>query len=99
MASEIEYKKRFKNKLIKVLKYLEETWSQKVSIDFLSKVDRRIEMIKNFPDIGVESTKIENVRGILITRHHWLFYKKLKDKILILNLYETQMNPRKNPYQ
>ena len=51
MASEIEYKKRFKNKLIKVLKYLEETWSQKVSIDFLSKVDRRIEMIKNFPKL------------------------------------------------
>lgn len=37
MAYEIILKKRFTNKLIKVLAYLEQEWSQKVAADFLKK--------------------------------------------------------------
>ncbi len=40
MAYEIILKKRFTNKLIKVLAYLEQEWSQKVAADFLKKKNR-----------------------------------------------------------
>lgn len=39
MAYEVVVKKRFTNKVQKVLEYLEKQWSQKVAADFLLKID------------------------------------------------------------
>jgi hypothetical protein len=46
MAYKVIYKKRFNNKLIKLLQYLEQKWGQKVANDFLSKLDKRIGTLK-----------------------------------------------------
>ena len=51
------YKKRFNNKLIKLLNYLENEWGQKVALEFLDKVDKRIETLKKQPFIGKPSEK------------------------------------------
>ena len=45
MAFQIIVKKRFTNKVTKVLAYLEKEWSQKVAPEFLLKIDRRIELL------------------------------------------------------
>ena len=38
MAYQVIYKKRFNDKLVKLLKYLEKNWGQKVASDFLTKL-------------------------------------------------------------
>ena len=43
MAHQIILKKRFTNTVQKVLTYLEKEWSHKVAVDFLIKIERRIE--------------------------------------------------------
>ena len=98
MAYQIIVKKRFTNKVRKVLAYLEKEWSHKVAVDFLLKIDRRIELLTRQPAIGAPSTKIKDVRGLLITRHNRMYYKIKDDKVIILNMYDTRMNPKKNPY-
>jgi len=99
MAYQIIVKKRFTNKVQKVLRYLEKEWSHKVAIEFLLKIDRRIELLATHPYAGASSSsKIKDVRGLLITRHNRLYYKIKGDKIIILNMYDTRMNPKKNPY-
>lgn len=98
MAYEIVIKKRFTNKVVKTLTYLEKEWSLKVASDFLLKIDRRIDQLKKQPLIGSPSQKIQDVRGILITRHNRMFYKIVGEKIIILNMYDTRMNPKKNIY-
>lgn len=45
MAYQIIVKKRFTNKVQNVLTYLQKEWSHKVAIEFLIKIDRRIEML------------------------------------------------------
>jgi plasmid stabilization system protein ParE len=98
MAYQIIVKKRFTNKVQKVLSYLEKEWSHKVAAEFLSKIDRRIELISRHPEIGRPSEKIENVRGLLITRHNRMYYTIKGDKIIILNMYDTRMNPENKRY-
>ena len=98
MAYEVIVKKRFANKVIKVLAYLEKEWSQKVAGEFLLKVDRRFNLLKQQPFVGIPSQKIIGVRGILITRHNKMYYKIEGTKVIILNLYDTRISPRKNPY-
>ena len=98
MAYQIIVKKRFTNKVQKVLVYLEKEWSHKVAADFLLKIDRRIELLTKQPYVGAPSSKVKDIRGLLVTRHNRLYYKIKDDKVIILNMYDTRMNPEKNPY-
>ena len=98
MAYQIIVKKRFTNRVQKVLTYLEKEWSHKVAVEFLLKIDRRIDLLARQPHVGVLSSKVKNIRGLLITRHNRLYYKIKGNKVIILNMYDTRINPKKNPY-
>ena len=98
MAYKVIVKKRFTNKVQKVLTYLEKEWSNKIAAMFLVKVDRRIDLLSKQPYAGAASTKIKNVRGLLITRHNKMYYKIKGKTVVILNMYDTRVNPKKNPY-
>jgi len=98
MAYQIIVKKRFTKKVQKILYYLEKEWSHKVAAEFLLKIDRRIDLLAKHPEIGALSTKAKDVRGLLITRHNRMYYKIKGGKVIILNLYDTRMNPKKRPY-
>ena len=98
MAYQIIIKKRFTNKVQKILSYLEKEWSARVAAEFIKKIDRRIEMLTKQPYIGIPSSKIKDVRGLLITRHNKMYYKIKDSKVIILNMYDTRINPKVNPY-
>jgi plasmid stabilization system protein ParE len=98
MAYKVIVKKRFTNKVQKVLTYLEKEWSNKIAAMLLVKVDRRIDLLSKQPYAGAASTKIKNVRGLLITRHNKMYYKIKGKIVVILNMYDTRVNPKKNPY-
>ncbi len=98
MAYQIVYKKRFTNKLLKLLLYLEKEWNKQVADEFLQKLDKRIATLKNQPYIGNPSQTVQGVRGILITRHNKLYYKISSNSVIILNMYDTRMNPKTNRY-
>ncbi len=98
MAYEIVVKKRFTNKVQKVLAYLEKEWSYKAAGEFLLKIDRRIDLLAKQPYIGAPSSKVKDIRGLLITRHNRIYYKISGNKVTILNMYDTRINPKKNPY-
>ncbi len=98
MAYKIIYKKRFSNKLIKLLNYLEKEWSQEVAANFLGKLETRIDTLKKHPFVGKSSLKKPGIRAILITKHNRVYYKISNNKIIIINLYDTRANPMRNPY-
>ena len=98
MAYQVIYKKRFSNKLVKLLKYLEKDWDQKVASDFLIKLERRIDTIRKYPLIGKPSSKNPEIRAILISKHNRLYYKFSNSRITIMNMYDTRANPKNSPY-
>lgn len=98
MAYEIIFKKRFTNKLVKLLAYLEKEWSHKVAANFLQKIDFRIHQLSGQPLTGILSEKIEGVRSVFITRHNRLYYTVKGKKVIVLNMYDTRINPKKKKY-
>jgi plasmid stabilization system protein ParE len=98
MAYKVIYKKRFSNKLLKLLQYLTKHWGQRVAIEFLSKIDSRIDTLKQQPFVGKPSEIKPEVRSILITKHNRLYYKFSNSKIIVINMYDTRKNPVKNSY-
>jgi plasmid stabilization system protein ParE len=97
MANKIIYKKRFLNKLDKLLAYLQKEWSITVANQFLDKLEEKIKAIKHQPAIG-KITAIKNTRSILVTKHNRVYYRIEEDKTIVLNMIGTRKNPKKNPF-
>jgi plasmid stabilization system protein ParE len=94
MAYEIVINKRFTNKLLNVLDYLEKEWGKKVAVDFQDKVFVRIYMLQLNPFIGAP-VGITSVRSILINKQNRMYYRVQDNKVVILNLYDTRSNYKK----
>ena len=97
MAKQIIYKKRFLNKLDKLLIYLEKEWSVGVANNFLDKLEEKKDTIKLHPDIG-KITLIKNTRSILVTKHNRIYYRTEGNKIALINMIDTRRDPQKNPF-
>jgi plasmid stabilization system protein ParE len=97
MANKIIYKKRFLNKLDKLLAYLRKEWNITIANEFLDKFEEKIKVIKHQPESG-KTTAIKNTRSILITKHNRVYYRIEEGKITVLNMIDTRKNPNKNPF-
>lgn len=63
---------------------------EKIADKFLSTVDRDLELLLLFPDLGVSSIEEPKVRQFLITKHNWLIYTVKGDTIIVLNIRDTR---------
>ena len=78
--------------------YLEQTWSLQATVNFPKKTDHRLRQLSGQPFAGAPSEKIKDVRAVLISRHNRLYYKVKGKKVIVLNMYDTRMNPKKKKY-
>jgi plasmid stabilization system protein ParE len=69
MAYQVIIKKRFTNKVQKVLSYLTKESSPEVAAAFIEKIDYQIQLLTKQPYVGTTSSKVKDIRGLLITRH------------------------------
>ncbi len=99
MERQIVLKKRYINNLLKVLNYLQAEWGEKVTAEFIARLDKRMLNLLSQPKMGMQSEVVKEVRGILITKHNRVFYKIASTKIIILDIKDTRMNPKRNPYK
>ncbi len=99
MAYKVIVKKRFTNKVVKLLNYLEKEWNETVAQDFSKKLDKQLERISLQPLSGIGIKNFKNVRSVLVTKHSRLYYRIKEDTIEIVNMYDTRMNPKRNPYK
>lgn len=98
MAYQVIYKKRFLNKLDKLLDYLQKEWTESIAFAFLETLLQQLESVSQYPGIG-KTTAYENVRTIRITKHNRIYYRIEKNKIVILNMIDPRKDPRKNPFK
>ena len=98
MENKIIYKKRFLNKLDKLLAYLQKEWNITIANEFLDKLEGKIKIIKLYPATG-NVTAIKNTKSILITKHNRVYYRIEENKIIIINMIDTRANPKKNPFK
>jgi len=63
------------------------------SIKLYRKFKSELKIASQKPEIGVK-TKIENVRGLIVD-NYILYYEILKDKIMVLKVWDCRQNPDK----
>ena len=98
MEKKIIITKRFRNNTLRVYQYLLKEFSSKAAYRFLNRLEKRIDFIGRYPEIGKASMKRKNVRSVLFTPHNQIFYRYQKNVIEILCLFDMRRNPKKRPY-
>jgi plasmid stabilization system protein ParE len=78
-----------------LFEYLLDVWSYKVKTDFINKLDKNIQIIKNQPESFPESEKESGLRKCVITKQTTLYYEFNNKEIHILSLFDTRQDPKK----
>lgn len=96
MVYQIIFKKRFLNKLEKLLTYIESEFGLLVAQRFAKQLDKKFQSLQLQPYAGTASVNFPNVRSILAGKHNRMYYRIESNEIVIINMYDTRINPKKN---
>ena len=96
MEKKIVVSKRFRKNTLKVYDYLMKDYSAKTAFNFLDKVQRRVELIIQYPEIGKPSQKKANIRSVTLQPYNRIYYRVNKNTIELLCVFD--MRRRKRPY-
>lgn len=97
MAYKIIYKKRYLNNIEKLIFYLRAEWSEVVATELIQTINIKISQISSNPYLGSLQGRTK-VRSIIITKHHRLYYRIQNSTLIIMNLLDMRINPKRNPY-
>lgn len=79
------------------IEYLQKEWTQKEIDKFIAATERKLNLLKLQPNIGVITHKRNDVRKTLIVKRILLIYryKKRKGEIELLRFFNTWQHPKK----
>jgi plasmid stabilization system protein ParE len=95
MAYKISWNKAAKKQFDEIVQYIENEWSEKSASKFVNRSNEIFELLSIYPDAGSVEIKSMNIRGFLISRQVRLFYEVKKSEIVLLNFFDTRLNPGK----
>jgi len=74
MALKIEWTAHALEDYKRIVDYLLKEWSIKVTADFINNLEKRVDNLSSFSNIGLASKKDPTIRSIIITKHNKLYY-------------------------
>lgn|GEM_PF-237569 len=87
MKNSILWLERAVDKLDSISEYIRSEWGHNASQDFINKAITRINLLTDFAELGVKSTKRKNIRKLIISKYTSAYYLIKRDKIIILTLF------------
>lgn len=81
----------------KIVKHLQQEWSDKEVSNFINRTQDMIEVLKRYPEMCRPSNKRKNVRIGILDKHTQLiyYYSPQKNSIKILLFWGMKQNPEK----
>ncbi len=87
-----------KEDLEQIAAFLQQAYSQKVKIDFLTAFSERLLLIEQMPFMYQTSEKNPEVRRCLVHKHIACYYRVTDEAILVLSVIDTRTNPDNRPF-
>ena len=95
MALKIKWTKRATISFYRIIDYLIEEWGEFSAKKFISSVNRFLELLKSYPEIGELQLKEKGIRGYVITRQNTVLYRIKDDTVILLNFFDNRKHPKK----
>ncbi|MDX2002509.1 MAG: type II toxin-antitoxin system RelE/ParE family toxin [Chitinophagales bacterium] len=91
MEKKIKWRKKAKARLQEIYNFLYKKWGEKATEDFLDLLERDLELLLIFPNMGILSEEKPLIRKFLVTKHNYLIYTIRKGYLIVLNIQDTRM--------
>jgi plasmid stabilization system protein ParE len=95
MSRSVVLSARASGKLQRLLEYLEQEWSLQVKQDFISKLDRALEVIALFPNSFELIHRDKAVHRCVITKQTTIYYRHDEKTIFILTIFDNRQHPKR----
>ncbi len=95
MSRKIVLSKRASRKLEKLLEYLETEWSTRVRNNFIKKLDRSLQIIKEKPESSTKSDRVSGLYKCVVTKQTTVYYKFDSKKLYVVAIFDTRQDPKK----
>lgn len=95
MDKKIVWSSTAANKFLSITDYLRREWSTNVAIDFINRVEEKLNLLKSFPKIGIKSNKKPGLYKLIISSQNMLAYRIKGSRIIVLNIFDTRQDPVK----
>jgi plasmid stabilization system protein ParE len=95
MKREIVITKTAEKRLNDLLEYLEQAWSIKVKLKFISKLEQRLEIVQDKPEAFPSSKVKTGLHKCVITRQTTIYYTFDEQKIYVLTIFDNRQDPNK----
>jgi len=90
MAKRIEWTATAQSQYKEVVSYLINEWSIAVAENFIDTLDKKLNLLAEFPYLGAKSTRHPRIRQLVINKFNTLYYEVQIDKILVLGLEDNR---------
>lgn len=90
---EIEFTYRAEQNLEAIVNYLGLRWSSKIKTDLLAKLSEQLFLISEMPYLYPASPTQKNIRHCIIHKPTAQYYQVEPDKIILITIQDTRMNP------
>lgn len=97
MALEIRWTKRAEKSFDKIVRNIEENWSERSAKKFVRKTDKVLRLMSENPNLFPESQK-KGIRKGLITKQTSVYYKVFKNIIRLITFWDNRQNPQNLDY-
>lgn len=95
MVYQMIFNDRFQNKLQKLLTYIEGKFGLLVAQKFAEELNTKLIILHQQSSIGKPSSFVANNRSIIAGNHNRLYSRIEGTKMIIFNMYDMRINPKK----
>ena len=80
-----------------IKEYITSEWGERVAEVFEQKAIDFLDILEEFPDIGVVEVIEKQIHGFQLTRQTRVYYRVKGERIIILTFFDVRQNPKKKP--
>ncbi len=92
MALKIQWPKKADKSFDEILEYLLLEWGENVTKSFTKKVFNFLDILSEFPELGIIENLEKGIRGFIIVKQIILFYKISEQKIILLDFFDVRQH-------
>ncbi len=89
--------KRAERNFFSIKSKISTEWGEDVADLFEEKITDFLDLIINYPEIGISEVAKKKIRSFQITKQTRIFYRIKKDKIIILAFFDVRQDPTRKP--
>lgn len=93
----ISLTKRAEKSYHSIRDYITNEWGEIVAEAFEQKTIDFLDLLEDFPEIGVIEVIEKQIRGFQLTKQTRVFYRIKSERIIILTFFDVRQNPKRKP--